>query len=110
MKQAQGLLTMTSVASMFCLAQAAVAQQPGVINVELSKVVNNVAENIRVEAAQIPMNVRVPVEVAANVCKVTPHVLNTQGGGAGGGGCQAQTTSAELDQIILRQVKENSRK
>jgi hypothetical protein len=110
MKQAQSLLAVATLAAMFCLAPAAVAQSSGLINVELGNVVNKIAENIRVDATHIPMNVRVPAEVAADVCKVAPQTLLSQGGGTGGGGCRAQTTSADLEQIILRQVKENNPK
>ncbi len=81
------------------------AQQSGLVNVDISNVANNIAQNINVDVSQIPVTVQVPVGVAANVCGVNANVLAQQG--AGLANCTATSTSTALNQIVQRQIKQN---
>lgn len=87
---------------------SAVAQQSGLVNVDISNVANNIAKNINVDVSQIPVTVQVPIGVAANVCGVNANVLAQQG--AGTANCAAKTTSTALDQVVLRQIKSTRQK
>ena len=84
-------------------ASGAFAQQSGLVNVDVSNVANNIAKNINVEVSQVPVNVQVPVGVAANVCGVNANVLAQQRK-AGEAACQATSTSTALDQVVQRQL------
>ena len=75
------------------------AQQSGLINVDISNVANNIAKNINVDVSQIPVTVQVPVGVAANVCGVAANVLGQQAP-SGNASCDATSTSTALDQVV----------
>lgn len=82
----------------------AVAQQSGLVVVDISNVANNIARNINVDVSQIPVTVQAPIGVAANVCGVDANVLAQQKN-AGGATCDASSTSTALNQIVQRQLK-----
>lgn len=88
------------------LAPMAMAQQSGLVNVEISNVANDLARNLSVDVSQIPVTVQVPVGVAANVCGVAANVLGQQKGAAGSS-CAAKSTSTALNQIVQKQVKKS---
>lgn len=81
------------------------AQQSGLVNVDISNVANNIAQNINVDVSQIPVTVQAPIGIAANVCGVNANVLARQGTGAAQ--CTATSTSTALNQIVQRQIKQN---
>ncbi len=85
------------------LSGPALAQQSGLVNVNVSNVANNIAKNINVDVSQIPVTVQAPIGIAANVCGVNANVLAQQG--AGLASCTATTTSTALNQIVRRQIK-----
>ena len=55
---------------------------PSLVNVNLSNVLNNLALDLKVDKANIPINAQIPINIAANVCGVSINVLSI---GAGGG-------------------------
>lgn len=81
---------------------AASAQQEGVVNVDISVVKNDIANDLNVEVIDID-TVQVPVGVAANVCGVTANVLAKQMQD-GEAECQATTTSQALNQVVKRSI------
>jgi hypothetical protein len=87
-----------------CAAGPALAQQEGLVNVDIRNVANNIAQNLKVDVSRIPVTVQVPVAVAANVCGVAANVLGSQAAG-GSGSCTATTTSDALNQIVQQQIK-----
>jgi hypothetical protein len=87
-----------------CAAGPAVAQQSGVVNVDIKNVANNIAQNLKVDVSRIPVTVQVPVSVAATVCGVAANVLGTQAA-SGSGSCTATTTTDALNQIVQQQLK-----
>ncbi len=87
------------------LTGAVQAQQSGLVNVDISNVANNIAQNINVDVSQIPVTVQVPIGIAANVCGVNANVLAQQG--PAGAACSATTTSTALNQLVQRQIKQN---
>ena len=80
---------------------------PGLVNVNLSNVLNNLALDLKIEKANIPINAQIPISVAANVCGVSINVLSIGAGGGSSKGCTAQTTSPELDQAVQQQLAAN---
>lgn len=80
---------------------------PGLVNVNLSNVLNNLALDLHIDKANIPINAQIPISVAANVCGVTINVLSIGAGGGSSKGCTAQTTSPELDQAVQQQLAAN---
>lgn len=98
------LIRLSLAATLFpLLLGPALAQQSGLVNVDISNVANNIAKNINVDVSQIPVTVQAPIGIAANVCGVNANVLARQG--AGLASCTATTTSTALNQIVLRQIK-----
>jgi hypothetical protein len=87
----------------FALSGAAFAQQQnGLVNVNISDVVDDIAVAINVDRNQIPVTVQVPVGIAANVCNVSAAVLAQQAADAAP--CDATTTSQALNQAVQRNV------
>lgn len=86
-------------------AGAAFAQpkQSGLVNVDLSNLRADIAKDINVDVSQIPVNVQVPVGVAANVCGVDANVLARQKKGSTPS-CDAKNTSRALNQQVQRQL------
>lgn len=91
-------------------AGAALAQQQGGlvnVNLETGDVLSNIANDLSVNVSQIPVNVQVPVGVAANVCNVDANVLARQAKN-GDATCNAQSTSTALNQAIQRQMNQQN--
>jgi hypothetical protein len=82
---------------------AAQAQQSGLVNVDVSNLRADIAKDINVDVSQIPVNVQVPVGVAANVCGVDANVLARQDKGSSPA-CQAKNKSQALNQQVQRQL------
>lgn len=86
---------------------AQVQTQGGLVNVAVGDVtlLNNFLNDTQIAALNnlnVPINVQVPIGVAANVCNVSAAVL-AQGGPAGGT-CQAKSGSQALAQAVNRQL------
>src|SRR3954454_11542227 len=77
------------------------------VNVNLSNVLNNLALDLHVDKANIPINAQIPITVAANVCGVSINILSIGVGGGNSGGCTAKTTSPELTQAVQQQLAAN---
>jgi len=84
-------------------ALAAHAQQSGLVNVDISNFRPEIAKDIKVDVSQIPVNVQVPVGIAANVCGVDANVLARQQQGSAPS-CQAKNKSTALNQQVQRQL------
>jgi hypothetical protein len=97
--------TLLAAALLPALLTTAHAQQSGLVNVDISNVANNIAQNINVDVSQIPVTVQAPIGIAANVCGVNANVLARQGTGAAQ--CTATSTSTALNQLVQRQIKQN---
>lgn len=82
---------------------AVAAQQSGLVNVDIRNVANNIARDLSVDVSQIPVNVQVPVGVAANVCDVSANVLAQQKDAPAT--CTAKSNSTALNQVVQRQLK-----
>ena len=79
------------------------AQQSGLVNVNIQDVAQNIARDINVNVSQIPVNVQVPVGVAANVCGIDANVLAKQQQ-TGDATCKAKNTNQALNQVVQKQV------
>lgn len=83
----------------------AFAQNSGLVVVDLrnANVANNIARDLDINVSNVPVNVQVPVGIAANVCDVSANVLARQRKD-GGATCTATSTSQALNQIVQRQM------
>lgn len=75
------------------------------VNVNLSNVLNNLALDLHVDKANIPINAQIPITLAANVCGVSINILSVSTGGSPS--CTAQTTSPDLAQAVQQQLAAN---
>ena len=84
-----------------------VSNVPSLVNVNLSNVLNNLALDLKIDKANIPINAQIPVNIAANVCGVSINVLSIGAGGGKSSGCTANSVSPELKQYIQEQLAAN---
>jgi hypothetical protein len=75
------------------------------VNVDLSNVPNNLALDLKIDKANIPINAQIPITLAANICGVSINILSASGGAKPT--CTATTTSPELDQAVQQQLAAN---
>jgi hypothetical protein len=80
---------------------------PSLVNVNLSNVLNNLALDLHIDKANIPINAQIPITIAANVCGVSINVLSIGAGGGSSSGCTANSISPELKQYIQQQLAAN---
>lgn len=73
------------------------------VNVNLSNVLNNLAVQLHIDKANIPINAQIPITIAANVCGVSINILSVSSGGTSRG-CTAVTTSPQLAQAVQQQL------
>src|SRR6185503_7158692 len=100
---ASGCKTVSSAANGVASAGSAVASGvssgvgavPSLVNVNLSNVLNNLALDLHIDKANIPINAQIPITVAANICGVSINVLSVSTGGSPS--CTATTTSPQLE-------------
>lgn len=90
-------------------ATPALAQQSGLINVDLSglSVLDRaeIAKDINVDVSQIPVNVQVPVSVAAAICNVPVNVL-AQNKTKGDTACTPTAGSDAINSAVQKQLKQ----
>ena len=86
------------------LTPAAMAQQEGLVNVNISNVKADIAKDLNVDVSALNKDViQVPVGVAANVCGVDANVLAEQKK-AGDASCDATSSSKALSQIVKKDM------
>lgn len=86
---------------------SAASAVPSLVNVNLSNVLNNLALDLHIDKANIPINAQIPISIAANVCGVSINVLSIGAGGGKSSGCTANSISPELKQYIQEQLAAN---
>ena len=74
------------------------------VNVNLSNVLNDLALDLKIDKANIPVNAQIPITIAANVCGVSINILSIGAGGGSSQGCTAQNGSPELTQAVQQQL------
>jgi len=80
---------------------------PSLVNVNLSNVLNNLALDLKIDKANIPINAQIPINIAANICGVSINILSIGAGGGKTSGCTANSISPELKQYIQEQLAAN---
>ena len=75
---------------------------PSLVNVDLSNVLNNLAVDLHLDRANVPINAQIPITLAANVCGVSINILSASTGGQAN--CTAKTSSPELAQVVQQQL------
>jgi hypothetical protein len=73
------------------------------VNVNLSNVLNDLAVDLHVDKANIPINAQIPITIAANVCGVSINILSVSAGNTAS--CTATTTSPQLTQVVGQQLQ-----
>src|SRR3954452_23058384 len=108
---ASGCKTVSSAASGVKSAGSTIAEGvssvPSLVNVNLSNVLNNLALDLKIDKANIPINAQIPINIAANICGVSINVLSIGAGGGSSQGCTANSVSPELKQYIQEQLAAN---
>ena len=84
----------------------ALAQKSGLVDVDIKNVINEIAQNSKLDVSRIPLSVLVPVDVAAPVCGIPANVLAQQVA-RGAATCTATGTSAALNETVQTQVKKD---
>ncbi|HEY8434117.1 MAG TPA: hypothetical protein VIK68_05825 [Sphingomicrobium sp.] len=86
---------------------SAASAVPSLVNVNLSNVLNNLALDLHIDKANIPINAQIPISIAANICGVSINILSIGAGGGKSSGCTANSISPELKQYIQEQLAAN---
>jgi hypothetical protein len=73
------------------------------VNVNVQNVANDLAKNLSVDVSDIPVNVQLPIGVAANVCNVAANVLASDNK-SDAAECDAQNTSQALSQAVKKEL------
>jgi hypothetical protein len=102
------MLLAASAALVFSLPPAALAEEsPGLVKVDIRGVAKNIAQNINVNVSAIPQTVEIQPWVAAGVCDAKAEALSA--GQQGHAACVAKMTTPDLDQIVHRLIKGETR-
>lgn len=88
------------------VADAAGGVAASLINVDLSNVLNDLALDLNIDKANVPINAQIPINVAANICGININILSIGGNGSSEG-CTANSVSPELVQAIQQQLAAN---
>jgi hypothetical protein len=75
---------------------------PGLVNVNLKDVLNDLALDLKIDRANVPITIQLPITLAANVCGVSVNVLSASAGGQAN--CTANTAPVELAQVVQQQM------
>jgi hypothetical protein len=75
---------------------------PSLVNVNLQNVLNDLSVRLQIDRANVPVNIQLPIELAANVCGVSVNVLALSTGGQAQ--CSAKTAPQELAQVVQQQM------
>lgn len=75
---------------------------PSLVNVDLSNVLNNLAVQLHLDRANVPINAQIPINLAVNVCGVSINILSVSKGAPAS--CTAKTSPAELAQVVQQQM------
>ena len=77
--------------------------QDSLVSVNIQDLLQDIAVELNIEETSIPVNVQLPVNVAANVCDVEVIALSAEID-SGTATCTAVTGSQELTQVVQQQV------
>ena len=93
-------MMMAAMAATFAATPLAAQVQQGLVNVNITdlEIIKNSLNNNNVSVA-VPVNVQVPIGVAANVCGISVLAIREQNNQ-----CTATTASRALGQAVSRQV------
>jgi hypothetical protein len=75
---------------------------PTLVNVNLQNVLNDLSVRLNIDRANVPINIQLPISLAANVCGVSVNVLAVSTGGQAN--CTAKTAPQELAQVVQQQM------
>jgi hypothetical protein len=75
---------------------------PSLVNVNLQDVLNDLSVRLQLDRANVPINIQLPIQLAANVCGVSVNVLSVSTGGQAQ--CKATSAPQELAQVVQQQM------
>ena len=92
-------------AALALAATPALAQNQGLVVVDLTnaEVANNIARDLDINVSQVPVNVQVPIGIAAAVCDVNASVLAQQKK-TGAPTCKATSTNASVNKAVQEAI------
>lgn len=79
-----------------------IGQIPSLVNVNLQDVLNDLSVRLQIDRANVPINIQLPIQLAANVCGVSVNVLAVSTGGQAQ--CEAKSAPQELAQVVQQQM------
>ena len=84
---------------------ALAADNNGLVVVDLTnaEVANNIARDLSIDVSQVPVNVQVPIGIAAAVCDVNASVLAQQKK-TGSPTCKATSTNASVNKAVQQML------
>jgi hypothetical protein len=88
---------------------SASAQQQPMVEVSLTDIKEILAKNIQMDMAKIPLMIRVPPEIAANVCGMGTEQLKPEANNAIPS-CPAKSSSRDLEQAVRKQLAHGEQK
>src|SRR6476469_8667797 len=86
---------------------AVASKAVSLVNVDLSNVLNDLALDLKIDKANVPINAQIPINVAANVCGISINLISIGASGGKAEGCSANSVSPELVQAIQQQLAAN---
>jgi hypothetical protein len=94
-------------AALALAATPALGQNQGLVVVDLTNadVANNIARDLDINVSEVPVNVQLPIGIAAAVCDVNASVLAHQKK-TGSPTCKATSTNASLNKAVQQQMLE----
>jgi hypothetical protein len=104
MKNAKTVLVSIGIAAMCGIAQQALAQEDGLVGVDIRNIKKDIAQSINVDPGKIPSAVRVKANIATETCKVPEDILAQQET-KGGANCVAKMTSPALNRLVDREIR-----
>lgn len=75
---------------------------PSLVSVNLKDVLNDLAVKLNIDSANVPINIQLPIALAANVCGVSINILSVSTGGQAN--CTATTAPQDLAQVVQQQL------
>lgn len=104
-------LAIVASAALAISATPALAQNSGLVVVDLTnaEVLNNLAQNLKVNVSDISAlnNVSVPIGLAAAICDVNANVLAQQKK-TGGSNCTAKNSTSALQKAVQKKMNANN--
>lgn len=90
----------TMLAIAYTVPAIGLGQETDLVIVDIKPIAQSLAENIRTEPSSIPLTVKAPAAVAADVCGISATELRRVAEEKGTAGCVATTSTRALEELV----------